>query len=100
MLNPKQLVAGALGFEHTLDPSHHPASSWGPLGLETCPTPAAAPAGVSQAFVRGSDWRWGPSHLMLTSSHWESSVTAVTSWDSLKEPQETTAALMPPQDVI
>lgn len=47
----------APGFEHTLDPSRHPAGSWGPLGLEvgtrgglpnTCLSPSWGVSGLCQ----------------------------------------------------
>lgn len=66
-------------------------------GVEACPAPAPAPAGVSQASVRGGSWHLGLSNV--TSSCLDSSLTAMTSGGSMKEPREATAALMPLQDV-
>lgn len=65
--------------------------------MEACPSPASAPAGVSQASVRGGSWHLGLSNV--TSSCLESSLISMTSGASMKEPRETMAALMPLRDV-
>ena len=65
--------------------------------MEACPAPAPAPAGVSQASVRGGSWHLGL--YKVTSSCLESSLIAMISGGSMKEPRETMAVLMPLQDV-
>lgn len=101
MLKPKHRVIRprALNISLMLPATLQAAvTPWAGSGGQWRPAQAPALAGVSQAFVKGSNWHLEQSDL--TSSPLESTIRAMTSCCSVQELQGTTAALTPLRDVI